>query len=199
MTHVLVALTGASGALYGVRLVHRLIDADVRTDVVVSKRARLVLALEHDLRGDPLVYLTSPSGGAPRLLDDADMASAPASGSTAPDAMIVSPCTMGTLARIAAGLSGTLIERVADVMLKEHRRLVLVPRESPLSSLHLRNMLTLSELGVRIVPAMPAFYSRPENIDDMIAFVVDRALRAAGLDVPLRTAWEPPEEKGSSA
>jgi len=188
-TRVLVALTGASGAIYGVRLVQRLLDGDVETEVIVSAAARRVLAIEHDLVGEPTGYLRGRRGNLPRLNDNRDLAALPASGSSACDAMLVVPCSMGTAARILTGISTTLIERAADVMLKERRPLVLVPRETPCSTLHLRNLAALSELGVRIVPAMPAFYFRPTGVEDLIEFVVDRALQAAGLPLPLRHPW----------
>jgi 4-hydroxy-3-polyprenylbenzoate decarboxylase len=103
--------------------------------------------------------------------------------------MLVVPCSMGTAARIVAGVSGTLIERAADVILKERRPLVLGPRETPLSTLHLRNLMELSTLGARIVPAMPAFYFGPKDMDELVEFVVDRALQAAGAGLPLRHPW----------
>jgi flavin prenyltransferase len=189
MTAVLVGITGASGAIYGVRLVQRLLDEGVDTQVIVSAAARRVLAVEHDLAGDPSDYLRGRTRNAPRLHDNRDLAALPASGSSAADAMLVVPCSMGTAARISAGVSGVLIERAADVMLKERRPLVLVPRETPLSTLHLRNLLQLSELGVRIVPAMPAFYFRPQGLEELIEFVVDRALQAADIGLPLRHPW----------
>ena len=189
MTRALVAITGASGGIYGVALVHRLLAGGVDVDVVMSPTSKLVLKLEHDLTGDPLGYLTDDEGRAPTMLDVGNLAARPASGSSAPDAMIVCPCSMGTAARIATGTSETLIGRAADVMMKERRPLVIVPREAPMSTLHLRTLTTLSELGVHVVPAMPAFYTRPTSIDDMIAFVVDRAIQSAGLDVPLRHPW----------
>ena len=189
MSRVLVAITGASGAIYGVRLVQRLVEHDVPTDVVCSKAGARVLELEHGLPGDPLEWF--PEGAPENLAVHAneDIAAPPASGSHAPRAMIVIPCSMGTLGRIACGISANLIERCADVMLKERQRLVVVPRESPLSQIHLRNMLTLSESGAHIVPAMPAFYARPRDLEDTISFVVDRAISSAGLDIPLRAVW----------
>ncbi len=192
MTRALVAITGASGGIYGVALVHRLLASDVEVDVVMSPTAKLVLKLEHDLTGDPLGYLTDAEGRRPALLDVGNLAARPASGSSAPDAMIVAPCSMGTAARIAAGTSETLIGRAADVMMKERRPLVIVPRETPLSTLHLRTLTTLSELGVHVVPAMPAFYTKPTTLDDMIAFVIDRAIQAAGLPIPMRHEWRAP-------
>jgi 4-hydroxy-3-polyprenylbenzoate decarboxylase len=113
--------------------------------------------------------------------------------------MFVAPCSMGTAARIASGVSTNLVERAADVMLKERRPLVVVPRETPLSTLHLRTLLALSELGVRVVPAMPAFYFRPRGVQDLVEFVVDRAVQAAGLPLPLRHPWEPPAVEGGDA
>ncbi len=189
MSRVLVAITGASGALYGVRLVQRLAEHGVGTDVILSDAGRRVLALEHGLPGDPVDWFPEGAPDDLAVLANGDIAAPPASGSRAPRAMIVIPCSMGTVGRIACGVSGNLIERCADVMLKERRPLVLVPRESPLSSLHLRNLLTLAEAGAHVVPAMPAFYTKPRDLEDVLAFVVDRALASAGLDIPMRRTW----------
>jgi len=186
---LLVALTGASGTVYGVRLVQRLVEAGEPVDVVLSEAAGRVLAVEHGLAPDPRTWCPGSSAEALGVYGPKDIMAPPASGSRAPRAMLVVPCSMGTAARIAAGISSNLIERCADVMLKERRPLVLVPRESPLSSLHLRNLLQLAEAGVAIVPAMPAFYTHPRDLEDMIAFVVDRALQSAGVDLPLRHVW----------
>jgi 4-hydroxy-3-polyprenylbenzoate decarboxylase len=195
----LVALTGASGAVYGLALVHRLLDADVSTEVILTNAARQVLAVEHGRRGEVAELLRSPGGAMPMLHAPGDLAAPPASGSSAPDTMIVAPCSMGTAARIATGVSTCLVERAADVMLKERRPLVLVPRETPLSTLHLRTLLTLSELGVRVVPAMPAFYFRPRAIHELVEFVVDRAIQAAGLPLPLRHPWRGATSDGEDA
>lgn len=189
MPRVLVAITGASGAIYGVRLVQRLVEHQVPTDVICSNAGTRVLGLEHGLPGDPAKWFADGMPDLLRVYDNGDIAAPPASGSRAPRAMIVVPCSMGTLGRMACGISANLIERCADVMLKERRPLVVVPRESPLSLIHLRNMLTLAEAGASIVPAMPAFYTRPENLEDAISFVVDRAIDSARLDIPLRAAW----------
>lgn len=193
---VLVAITGASGARYGVACVQRLAAAGLDLDVVVSHAGRQVLALEERLGADARKWI--PPGGEPnvRTFDAGDIAAPPASGSRAPSAMLIIPCSMGTAARIASGASSNLIERAADVMLKEHRPLVVVPRETPLSTLHLRNLLALSELGVRVVPAMPAFYAGPASVNDLVDFVVDRAIAAAGLPLPLRQRWRSPSEAG---
>jgi len=112
-----------------------------------------------------------------------------ASGSNAPDAMVICPCSMGTLARIAAGNSGNLLERCADVMLKERRTLVMVPRETPLSEIHLENMLKLARMGVRMIPAMPAFYHGPQSIDDLVSFVVGKVLDALDIEHALFRRW----------
>jgi 4-hydroxy-3-polyprenylbenzoate decarboxylase len=194
----LVGITGASGALYGLRLVQRLLACDIDTEVILTAAARRVLDIEHDLRGDPASWLATADGRRPKLHRESDIAALPASGSSAPDVMLIAPCSMGTAARILAGVSQNLIERAADVMLKERRPLVIVPRETPLSTLHLRNLLQLSELGVRVVPAMPAFYFRPDGMEQLIAFVVDRAIQAAGLPIPLRHPWRGRDPDGES-
>ncbi|MHC4846643.1 MAG: UbiX family flavin prenyltransferase [Planctomycetota bacterium] len=199
MARVLVAITGASGAIYGVRTVQRLSTLDVPTEVIVSRPARRVLAIEHDLTGDPAEILSVPGGRPVTFHDNADVAALPASGSSAPDAMIVAPCSMGTAARILAGVSTSLLERAADVMFKERRPLVLMPRETPLSTLHLRNLHALSELGARIVPASPGFYFKPQGIEDLIEFVVDRTLQAAGIPAPLRHPWTGVPEEDDEA
>lgn len=188
MSRVLVAITGASGAIYGVRLAQRLLGEDQQVEVIVSDSARRVLAIEHDLHGE-VSELLATGGRRPRVYRHDDVAALPASGSSAPDVMFVAPCSMGTAARLACGASTNLVERAADVMLKERRPLVLVPRETPLSTLHLRNLLTLSELGAFVVAASPAFYFGPRDIEDLLAFVVDRAIQCGGLDIPLRFPW----------
>ena len=197
MNPPLVAVTGASGGIYGVRCVQRLAENGHAVDVLVSSAGEKVLAMEHGLGGDPAGWVEGERRALVRRLDVGDIAARPASGTQVPPAMIVIPCSMGTAARIATGLSSNLIERAADVVLKEARRLVIVPREAPFSLLHLRNLTTLAELGARIVPAMPAFYTQPESIDDMIDFVVDRALDAAELGLPVRRRWRD-EEPGEA-
>jgi len=123
------------------------------------------------------------------LVSPDDLFSPSASGSAAPEMMFVAPCSMGTMARIAAGISGNLIERTADVMLKEKRPLLLLPRETPLSEIHLENMLRLARAGARIIPAMPAFYNRPGSIEDIINFVVGKVLDQAGIENDLYRRW----------
>ncbi|QEM70030.1 UbiX family flavin prenyltransferase [Geobacter sp. FeAm09] len=186
---VFVALTGASGAIYGIRLMEELLKRGFLLTVAASESGQLVCREETglDLGGAPsaaTARLCAHLGvklGVEVVAAD-DLLACAASGSAAPAAMAVAPCSMGTLARIAHGTSGNLIERAADVMLKERRPLLLVPRETPLSEIHLENMLKLARAGVRIIPAMPAFYHRPATIDDLVNFVVGKVLDQ--LDIP---------------
>lgn len=193
---ILLALSGASGSIYGLRLARELVQRGVDLTFTATASGQLVCREEIalDLSGDPATvagnlrnFLGVEAGI--RVVTSDDLFFSSASGSAAPDAMIVCPCSMGTLARIAAGISGNLIERSADVMLKEHRPLLLVPRETPLSEIHLENMLRLARAGARIIPAMPAFYHRPESLDDMVDFVVGKVLDQVGLDNKLYRRW----------
>jgi 4-hydroxy-3-polyprenylbenzoate decarboxylase len=194
---MVLAITGASGAVCGLRLVQELLAADVSLSVLVSNAGFDVLREECGLEwagppdevNDRLTAHFRPADGQLRYFCATDLCAPIASGSRAPDAMVVCPCSMGSLARIAAGLSDTLLERAADVMLKEGRPLVLVPRETPLSAIHLENMLKLARLGVRIVPAMPAFYHRPVTLDDLVAFVVGKVLDQLGVAHTLFKRW----------
>lgn len=179
MPRYIVAITGASGVVYGIRLTETLLDLGYEVHLVVSQPGGLVIqqemgwelgeSLEQSLRSffhQPNLY----------LYNNADIAARLASGSFITEGMVIVPCTMSTLAAVAQGSSNNLIERAADVMLKERRPLTIVPRETPLSAIHLRNMLTLAEMGVAIVPAMPAFYHQPQRIEDMIAFITGKIL-----------------------
>jgi len=205
--HLAVAITGASGAVYAVRLVHELLANGYRVSLMISTAGFSVLQEECGLAWDgsleevdnnlqgyfaPAISMGLDSTDSEPSLTyyAADDFFAPiASGSAAPDAMLVAPCSMGTLARIAAGLSGNLLERAADVMLKEGRPLILLPRETPLSAIHLENMLKLARLGVRIVPAMPGFYGRPQTLDDVVNFVVGKLLDQLKVEHTLYTRW----------
>jgi 4-hydroxy-3-polyprenylbenzoate decarboxylase len=195
---ILVAVTGASGSIYAQRLLSVLLSQVSRaylvaTDaglqvarhelgpVVESEQFSLVKALTGEVRPEDRETL--------RLCRNDDLFAPIASGSSAADAMIVVPCSMGTLARIATGQSTNLIERAADVMLKQKRTLVVVPRETPLSVIHLRNMLTLTEAGAHMVPPMPAFYQKPGSIEDMVNFVVGRVLECLNLPHDLYSPW----------
>jgi flavin prenyltransferase len=192
--HVVVALTGASGVRYGLRLLAVLRQAGVRQTVAVSRAGARVLEIEEGLRVDPealdLGQLVGEGPGELRAVALSDVAAAVCSGSHPVDAMFVAPCSMGTLARIASGHSGNVIERAADVMLKEGRPLVLVPRETPLSRVHLVNMLRAHEAGAALVPASPGFYHHPRTVDDLVDQVVMKALDRAGLRTDLVRRWK---------
>jgi 4-hydroxy-3-polyprenylbenzoate decarboxylase len=194
---VTLGLTGASGIAYGLRLLECLLRAGCDVSLVYSQAAQIVAKQELDL-----VLPTRPqdaarhfrerfAGAAGRLevYGREDWYAPIASGSNPTDAMVVCPCTMGTLAAIANGLADNLIERAADVALKESRRLVLVPRETPFSVLHLENMLRLARAGVAILPANPGFYHRPRTADDLVDFVVARVLDHIGVAHELVPRW----------
>ena len=193
--HIVLAITGASGGVYGLRLGEELLRAGARLSLLISKAGSMVLREECGLewQGDPAAVARKVEdyfpGGKAAYYDENDFLAPIASGSNAPDAMVICPCSMGTLSRIAAGNSGTLLERCADVILKEGRTLVLVPRETPLSVIHLENMLKLGRMGVRLVPAMPAFYSQPRSIDDLVNFMVGKVLDILGMEHTLFKRW----------
>ena len=187
---VVVAMTGASGAHYALRLIQQLSAHQVGVHLLCSSAARVVLAQECDFtmpqavdrQAAALARLLGVSAAYIHCYALDDWFSPVASGSAGIRRMVVIPCSMGTLGRIANGISDNLIERAADVMLKERRQLILVPRETPFSTLHLENMLRLSRMGAHIVPAMPGFYHRPTQIDDLVDFMVERVIDQ--LDLP---------------
>ena len=194
---IAVALTGASGAQYGLRLIECLVGAGRKVHLLYSRAAQIVLRMETDLR------LPGQAAEAERMLTDIYAAdpgqirvygrqqwTAPvASGSNPPEALVVCPCTMGTLASIAHGISDDLIDRAADVMLKERRKLILVVRETPFSTIHLQNMLTLSQAGALIMPANPGFYYQPKQVSDLVDFMVARVLDQLGVEHDLVPRW----------
>jgi 4-hydroxy-3-polyprenylbenzoate decarboxylase len=194
---ITLALTGASGMAYGLRLLECLLAAGLRVQLLYSQAAHIVAKQELDLvlppRAQDAERLFGERYGAAegqlRAYGRDDWFAPVASGSSAPDAMVICPCSMGTLAAIAAGLADNLIERAADVALKENRKLVLVARETPLSAIHLENMLRLSRAGAVLLPANPGFYHRPQRVEDLVDFVVARILDQ--LDVPhqLSARW----------
>jgi 4-hydroxy-3-polyprenylbenzoate decarboxylase len=199
MAVYVVGVTGASGAPYARRLLQALLESGHEVKLVVTESGERVLAIELGLRLEgPLddraeqwrSFLGRPSGDpALELFHLRDMAASISSGSFPTSGMVVIPCSMGTLARIAAGVSSTLVERAADVTMKERRPLVLVPRESPLNEVHLENMLRLRRAGVDILPAAPGFYHRPRSIDDLVDFVVARVLDRLGVENQLFRRW----------
>ncbi len=197
MKHVVVAVTGASGGLYALRLLRALLIGGHQVSVVLSGFGRYVLREETGLAaGDELqerlacLYGSSVCNGMLTEYKIGDLAAPIASGSVRTEGMVVIPCSMKSLAAIAHGTSSTLIERAADVTLKENRPLVLVPRETPLNLIHLRNLLAAGEAGAQIVPAMPAFYQKPSTFEDLADFIAGRVLSLLGIEHSLFAPWD---------
>jgi len=194
---ITLAITGASGAIYGVRLLEQLLKAGCQVHLLMSSAAQVVLATELDLiwPTEPVAcqhYLSRLYGcdeNQLRVYSREDWFSPVASGSAAPKQMVVCPCSMGTLAAIAHGLSDNLIERAADVVLKERGHLLLVARETPYSAIHLENMLKLTQLGATILPASPGFYHKPTTIDELVDFLVARILDHLNIQQALAPRW----------
>jgi 4-hydroxy-3-polyprenylbenzoate decarboxylase len=198
VTRIAIGVTGASGAIYAIRTMAALLDLGCQLEIVFSEYGRRLLMDELgaeakvDRLGELLVsrYGDGIRRGTFALSSNKDLGAALASGSHRVDGMVVVPCSMKTLAGVAHGLSRNLIERAADVMLKERRRLVLVPRETPMSLPELRNMVAAAEAGAMILPAMPAFYQQPTTIDDLASFIAGKILNALGLEQRLFTPWK---------
>ncbi len=196
MKKIVLALTGASGAIYGLRMTEELLRSGHQVDLLLSRAGREVLRHETGLDwtgslADRRQRIAEhfQAGEALCHYDEDDLFASVASGSSVADAMLVVPCSMGCVARLAAGLSSNLIERCADVSLKEGRPLLLLPRETPFSQLHLENLLRLSRAGARIVPAMPAFYQHPASVEEMVDFVVGKVLDQLGIPHRLYRRW----------
>lgn len=195
--HIALAMTGASGAQYGLRLLECLLDGGCRVSLMVSKPAQVVLGMETDLalpgRSAELARFFRERHGVPEdrlaVYGREEWTAPIASGSAAPDAMVVCPCTTATVSALATGASRTLIERAGDVVLKERRPLLLVVRETPFSTIHLENMLTLSRAGAILLPANPGFYHRPRTVEDLVDFVVARVLDQLGVAHDLMVPW----------
>jgi 4-hydroxy-3-polyprenylbenzoate decarboxylase len=190
---IVVGITGASGAPYAVRLLQALTAAHRRVSLIVSKYGMRLLATEAGIASmDALRDAVGIDAWASyvEVFSNDDRGAAPASGSSRTAGMIVCPCSMGTLSAIAAGASRSLIERAADVTLKEQRKLVLVPRETPLSAIHLGNMLRLARAGAVIMPAAPGFYNQPKEISELIDFMVARMLDQLGVEQNLVARWK---------
>ena len=194
---IAVGVTGASGAIYAVRTIAALLELGCQVDVVVSEFGRRLLrdelgeaaavgVLETYLRD---TYGSAIGNGTIRIQSNKDVGATIASGSYACAGMVIVPCSMKTLAGVANGLSRNLVERAADVVLKEHRRLVLVPRETPMSLPQLKNLVLCSEAGAVILPAMPAFYQRPRTFDDLADFMAGKILSALGFEHQLYPSW----------
>lgn len=197
MVKITLAMTGATGAPYTIRLMQELLKSGVQIQFICSQPGQIVMAMESDLKlhskpQQMQAQLCEYFSCQPEQMQvyGKDQWTAPvASGSSVSDAMVVCPCSMGSLAAIAHGLSNNLIHRAADVILKERRKLILVPRETPLSSLHLENMLKLSNMGAVILPPSPGFYQGVNSVDDLVDFVVSRILDQLHIENQLSPRW----------
>jgi len=193
---ITLAMTGASGAQYGLRLLECLVQANCQIQFLISEAARVVVETETELTlpGDEALedFLTLNFDAEPEQIlvnTSRDWFSPVASGSAAPRSMVICPASGGTISAIACGASNNLIERAADVVIKEKQQLIVVPRETPLSELHLENLLKLARLGVIVMPAMPGFYQNPQTIDDLVDFLVARLLDHLGIEQGLLPRW----------
>jgi 4-hydroxy-3-polyprenylbenzoate decarboxylase len=184
MKKLIVGMTGATGAIFGVRLLEALADTDVETHLVISKWAQQTVEHETSKTLDDLRDLAT------EIYSAGDMGAKVSSGSFHTDGMVVVPCSMRSVAAIAHGNGDHLVHRAADVVLKERRKLVLVARETPLNNIHLENLLKLSRMGVTILPPMPAFYNSPETLDDMVNHIVMRILDQFGISMDLARRWD---------
>ena len=187
---LVLAITGASGAPYAVRLLEVLARNRVPTWLLVSSHGWRLLEQETGITTDQqLKARTGGDWGSVTVFDDADRGGKPASGSVPTLGMVICPCSMGTVSAIATGASRSLVERAADVTLKERRKLILVPRETPLSLIHLRNLTTVTEAGAVVIPAAPGFYHKPTKIEELVDFIVQRIIDQVGLDIQLAPRW----------
>ena len=187
---LILAITGASGAPYAVRLLEVLARNKVPTWLLVSSQGWRLLEQETGITTDQ--QLKARTGGdwsTVTVFDDGDRGAKPASGSVKSLGMVICPCSMGTVSAIATGASRSLVERAADVVLKERRKLILVPRETPLSLIHLRNLTTVTEAGAIVIPAAPGFYHKPTKVEELVDFIVQRVLDQIGLDIQLAPRW----------
>jgi len=192
MRRLIVAITGATGAVYGVRLLHALRAAEVESHLVLSKWG--LQTIEHELG----VTMADMRALASVVHGTGNMAATVSSGSYHTDGMVIAPCTMKTLAAIAHGHGESLVHRAADVILKERRKLVVVARETPLSEIHLENMLKLARMGVTILPPMPAFYNKPQTIDDIVDHIVARVLDQFGIPAEFAKRWDGQMDRSSA-
>ena len=189
MARYIIGITGASGSIYAVRVIEELLRGGHEVHVVLTQNGEKVLSYELE-RDFEKVFSEFKQCGGKMIIHDIENLFAPiASGSFKVDGMAIVPCSMSTLGEIANGVSKNLLGRAADVCIKEGRNLIIVPRETPLNPIHLKNMLTLSEIGINILPAMPGFYQRPKTIDDIINFVVGRVLSGLGIENNLYLKW----------
>ena len=196
MEPITVAITGASGAQYGLRLIECLVAADKKVSVLISKAAQVVIATETDIKlptrshwVDFFSQKFNAKEGQIRVYGVEEWLAPVASGSGSSGGMVICPCSTGTLSAVATGASNNLIERAADVVLKERKLLILVPRETPYSEIHLQNMLTLTRMGAVILPASPGFYNKPSSIGDLVDFIVARILGHLGIPQDMVPKW----------
>jgi flavin prenyltransferase len=193
---VVFGITGASGAPYAVRLLRALNQSGTPVRLIVSGYGLRLMQEESGIEDLDALRAATGDWSRVQLFDSLDRGATPASGSAPSRGMVICPCSMGTLASIAAGTSRNLVERAADVVLKERRRLILVPRETPLSLIHLENMRALTLAGATILPASPGFYHRPSSIDDLVDFVVARVLDQLGVEHGVGKRWRSGEGEG---
>ncbi|HEX7337330.1 MAG TPA: flavin prenyltransferase UbiX [Gemmatimonadales bacterium] len=187
---VVLALTGASGALYGMRLLEVLARNRLPVWLIPSDHGMRLLREEVGIKSlDGLKEATGGDWASVTVFPDEDRGAKPASGSQRTGGMVICPCSMATIAAIAGGTSRSLIERAADVTLKERRKLIVVPRETPLSLVHLKNLVALTEAGAVVLPAAPGFYHRPTKVSELIDFIVQRVLDQLGLDIEIARRW----------
>lgn len=192
MSDYVIGITGASGSIYGVRLIHELVSRKHHVDVVITNAGKKVMEVELGISGSKEIknLLVSQKKIQIRIWENDDFSAPFMSGSNAYEAVVIIPCSVGKLAAIANGISGNLLERTADVALKEKRPLLLVIRETPLSLIHLENMVKVVKAGAQVLPAMPAFYHHPKTIDDMVNFIVGKVLNLLRIDHNLLKGWK---------
>ncbi|MBI6875211.1 UbiX family flavin prenyltransferase [Clostridium aciditolerans] len=190
MKKYIIGITGASGSIYAVRLIEELIKRNCEVYLVATDNGKKVFEYELKYQFNDWVDNLNSKNNRIKICNIDDMFFSIASGSFKTDGMIILPCSMATIAKLAAGIADNLLIRAGDVMLKEKRKLILVPRETPLSSIHLKNMLTLSELNVTIIPPMPAFYNHPSSIEDIVNGTVGRILESLEIENNLYYKWK---------
>lgn len=193
MKKIVVGITGASGSIYAKRLIEVLVEEGVQVNVVASDKGRQVFGFELGISLNKFIENLSLTYSNIKLENNNNMFSGVASGSNKYDAVIIAPCSMGTLAEISNGLSRSLLTRAADVALKEGRKLVIVPRETPLNTIHLENMCKLSKMGVGIIPAMPGFYHHPSSIEEIVDFLIGKILDYLNIENNLFKKWKDTE------
>lgn len=191
MKKIVVGLTGASGSIYFLQLLHTLMEQEVIIHIIATEHGTMVLEYETGVKLEDQVKVLNNNGGKGKIIleNNNNLFSGVASGSYPCDAMVIIPCSMSTLAEISNGITKNLLTRAADVFIKEKRKLVIVPRETPLSTIHLKNMYELSKLGVTILPAMPGFYNHPKTMDDITSFVVGKTLDSLGIEHNSYERW----------